>query len=134
HLSRTTVATEHDGWFAGAYDWRKVMFRPLVRVLSIGLLLVGSSALAATPVGKPGAEPARLDTFLSSDGNGYFALSLSPTMPLKEANAHDIVVLFDTSASQVGDFREKALTTLKSMLSLLNEPDRVKLFALDLEA
>ena len=50
------------------------------------------------------------------------------------AAAHDVVVLIDTSASQTGDFRDKGLAALDSMLAGLRETDRVQLLAVDLNS
>jgi hypothetical protein len=44
------------------------------------------------------------------------------------------VVLFDTSASQVGKFREQGLLALETMLAKLGTEDRVHLMALDIDA
>jgi hypothetical protein len=84
---------------------------------------------AATFVGK---SP-RIDQF-----DKYFALSLKPdtranSWPQK-ARAHDIVVLFDTSASQNGEFRERALSVLHDFLVALDKGEQVRLFAVDVEA
>ena len=45
-----------------------------------------------------------------------------------------MVVLFDTSASQAGEFRTEALKTLKDALANLAAGDRVQLLAVDLNA
>ena len=77
---------------------------------------------------------AKLATYDTPTGETYFALSLTPPTRPAAAEAHDVVVLFDTSASQTGMYREGALAALKSMLSGLGEGDRVKLVAVDLNA
>jgi len=43
----------------------------------------------------------------------------------------DVVVIFDTSASQTGRYRDDGLSVLKTMLASLNERCRVKLMAAD---
>ena len=45
-----------------------------------------------------------------------------------------MAILFNTSASQVGEYREKAQAALKSALAGLGPNDRVKLIAVDLNA
>ena len=80
------------------------------------------------------AEAARLSTYDKPGGESYFALSLSPNVTPRVAAAHDVVVLIDTSASQTGDFRDKGLAALDSMLAGLSETDRVQLLAVDLNS
>jgi len=70
----------------------------------------------------------RLDQF-----DKYYALSIKPdpaALPHK-AEAHDIVVIVDTSASQQGAVRARSLTTLKAFLEKLNPADRVCILAAD---
>ncbi|MBN1591221.1 MAG: hypothetical protein JW888_17040, partial [Pirellulales bacterium] len=83
---------------------------------------------------EPSPEAARLDVFSHPDGATYFALSLKPAVEAGEPNGSDVVVLFDTSSSQVGKFRDNALAALESLLAGLGPNDRVKLFAVDLNA
>ena len=93
----------------------------------------GTKAAAATkPVAKPSPDTARFDTYAKPDGATYFALSLMPKKASAPAASNDIVVLFDTSASQTGYYREKALQTLNVFLSSLNDQDRVALIGADL--
>ncbi|HEX7446167.1 MAG TPA: VWA domain-containing protein [Pirellulales bacterium] len=81
------------------------------------------------------AEPAAdLETFVKPDGEGYFALKLAPRIAQPPRAPHDLVVLFDTSASQVGAYRTKALGALRTMLNSLDANDRVALMAVDLDA
>ena len=92
-------------------------------------------AISLSPVGSQAvAEEPRMATFDAATGETYFALSLSPTSALPKATAHDVVVLFDTSASQTGVYRDDALEALKTMLAALGEQDRVHLMAVDLNA
>ncbi len=74
---------------------------------------------------------ARLDTF-AKDGDTYFALSLSPTTPRPAVKPRDVVILFDTSASQTGAYREKAMAALDATLAGLGAGDQVRLYAVDL--
>ena len=52
------------------------------------------------------ADQATLSTFDKPNGEVVFALSLSPPEQLASAKGHDVVVLFDTSASQTGLYRD----------------------------
>ena len=64
----------------------------------------------------------RLDQF-----DKYYALSVKPdpaALPHK-ADAHDIVVVFGTSAGQNGEFRARGMATLRAFLDKLNPADRV---------
>ena len=80
------------------------------------------------------AAESRLATFDSSTGEKYFALSLKPDNLGPPAAAHDVVVLFDTSASQTGMYRDDAIAALETMVGTLGPGDRVKLVAVDLNA
>ena len=88
-------------------------------------LAVSASAIAA--------DTARLAAF-RQDGETSYALSLTADMPNKEVDAVDVVVLFDTSASQQGAYRETAIETLRSLLAGLRPSDRVQVVAVDLNA
>ncbi|HET6884120.1 MAG TPA: VWA domain-containing protein, partial [Pirellulales bacterium] len=68
------------------------------------------------------------------DGTTYFALKLSPQLAQPKVQPIDLVVMFDTSASQVGVFREKALGALSALLASLDANDRVALVAVDVNA
>ena len=50
------------------------------------------------------------------------------------AKQHDVVVLVNTSASQTGEYRDKALAALDVLLANLGPQDRVQLMAVDLDA
>jgi hypothetical protein len=91
------------------------------------VLLAGlcSSAMAA--------EVTTLQTFAAPDGETYFAVGvMSERAPRSEASQQH-VILFDTSASQIGAHRRHALSVLESFLVALPEADRVSLFAVDVK-
>lgn len=77
------------------------------------------------------AESARLVTY-ERDGQTFYAMSLLPEVAQKQADASSIIVLFDTSASQVGAYREAAMHSLNALLGDLRPADRVELMAVDL--
>jgi len=94
-------------------------------------------ALGGWLSGAQGLEPggkAQMRTFSHPDGKEYFALSLSPGAVAPSAKPRDVVVLFDTSASQAGDYRTDGLAALRDALKNLSPTDRVKLIAVDLHA
>jgi tetratricopeptide (TPR) repeat protein len=90
------------------------------------LIAVASPVLAAQP-----ADAAKLDRFTHPDGTNYYALSLMPTGVAPAAGPRDVVVLFDTSAGQTGDFRTAALAVLRGLIAGLGPNDRVELMAVD---
>jgi tetratricopeptide (TPR) repeat protein/uncharacterized membrane protein YgcG len=80
------------------------------------------------------ASGARFEAYAKPDGSKYFALSLMPQATLPPAATCDVVVLFDTSAHEMGPYREKGLEMLRGLLATLGNNDRVKLMAVDLKA
>ncbi|QDT72177.1 VWA domain-containing protein [Lacipirellula limnantheis] len=92
--------------------------------------LAAALALVATT---HAAESARLTAFRQGDETSY-AVSLAPEMASKEVDSVDVVVLFDTSASQQGAYRETALEALKSLAADLRPNDRLQIVAVDLDA
>ncbi|WP_261365093.1 VWA domain-containing protein [Anatilimnocola floriformis] len=94
------------------------------------VLIFGFAANAAPPAG----ETARLATFESAAGETFFAASLVPAQGSDPQQINEVVVLFDTSASQAGVLRDDALAALRGMLAKLSPQDRVKLIAVDLNA
>lgn len=100
---------------------------PLAMIAAVGLinqLVMGAG---------PSSVSAHMDTFTSPDGVTDFALSLK-LGETASAGPHDVVILFNTSAGQTGDFRTKAIETLKGVLAGLPAGDRVHLLAVDLNA
>src|SRR5690606_13523274 len=62
-----------------------------------------------------------------------YALSLLADTPEKEVPQAAVVVLFDTSASQQGEYREAAFAALETLLAGLNANDEVELMGVDLK-
>ncbi len=118
------------------------MFISKARSLALAFCIALTLELGAVaaPPAKPAplvpidAEKAHLDSYVKPDGTGYFALSLTPSITVAEPEGRDVVVLFDTSASQAGPFREKGLAVLEELLRDLPVGDRVQLFAVDLDS
>ena len=69
---------------------------------------------------------ARLDTY-DQNNTEFFALSIQPKAEDIVALTTDVVVLFDTSASQSGGYRTAALETLQGFLKTLGDNNTVKL-------
>ena len=99
-------------------------------IWTANLAIAAALALVATT---QAAESARLTAFRQGDQTSY-AVSLAPEMANKEVDGVDVVVLFDTSASQQGAYRETALEALKTLVAGLRPTDRVQIVAVDLDA
>ncbi|MDX1945572.1 MAG: hypothetical protein SFU86_09190, partial [Pirellulaceae bacterium] len=94
--------------------------------------LVATLSLAAHAAAIEGVG--RLATYEKAPGESYFALSVMPKVAADPAQTNEIVILFDTSASQAGTYRDDALAALGSLLRALGPRDRVKLMAVDMKA
>jgi hypothetical protein len=105
----------------------------VVLALAACVMPFAGPAQAVDSAKQPGVEAARLATFEKADGETYFALSLSCRLEPVTA-PRQIVILFDTSASQTAAYRADGLEALRSTLALLDARDRVKLYAVDLAA
>ena len=107
------------------------------RAVRLGFALTLAAVLSATSVNgqtdRSASEAARLVTYKTPSGETFFALSLQTkrTAPVQPT---DVVVLFDTSASQTGRFRSSALETLEQLLVELSPQDRIRLMAIDIDA
>ncbi|MFP6671284.1 MAG: hypothetical protein VB857_07715, partial [Pirellulaceae bacterium] len=88
---------------------------------------------AAPPKGEV-SPAAQMTTFAKPSGETFFALSVKPNVEVKPIASHDVLVLFDTSASQTGLYRKDSLAALQTMLAAYPETVRVKLVAVDLVA
>ncbi|MBM4094015.1 MAG: VWA domain-containing protein, partial [Planctomycetes bacterium] len=109
---------------------RSVCVLPLFLVM--GGLLVAAARASDQPKDSFGA---RLVTYDQAAGESYFALSVTPkAQPPRGAKVQDVVVLVDTSASQKNLFRDDSLTAVNELIRRLDPQDRVRLFAVDIEA
>ena len=111
--------------------------RNFVRLVVLPLALVAIFVQAEKPVlaDTAGSLAVNMESFATPDGGGdYFALCMKPQGLAPAAAPRDIVVLFNTSASQTGDYRAKSMQALHGFLSSLGAGDRVRLMAVDLNA
>ncbi len=109
--------------------------RLFFRLVGLPLAVVAVVSVAASVLGaEPSAEAARLIRYNHPDGSDYFALLLRPPVDVPVAEARDVVVVFDTSASQTGEYRSDGLEGLRSAIAGLRPEDRVHLMAADLRA
>ena len=79
------------------------------------------------------SSDSRLATYLQGEDH-YFALSLSADLAEESSAPREVVVLFDTSASQSGLVRDEQFACLETLLLHLLPEDRVRLVAVDLDA
>ena len=99
---------------------------------SFGALMLVS--LAALDFASAADAQSRLATYETGAGERYFALTVKPNVAADPQQTNEVVVLFDTSASQAGTFREDSLAALRAMLGGMGPGDRVKLMAVDVKA
>ena len=112
-----------------------VMFKPVGLLALLALVVALTLPCALTRAADDAASlQTRLDTYATPDGTGYFALRLLPAVEIPQAADREVVILFDTSASQAGAIRAKGLDALTALLAGLNRGDRVALLAADLDA
>ncbi len=104
-----------------------------VGVAPLALLLpLFSAPTLAADAASPAAE---LGTYSRDGGQTFFALGLSPPKAgATENQPRDVVILFNTAATQAGAYRETALASLEACIAKLHPQDRVQLLAADLEA
>ncbi|MCA9099886.1 MAG: VWA domain-containing protein, partial [Planctomycetales bacterium] len=103
--------------------------------LSVGALLASSNVLVpAAGAATPDTGAAKLDRFVDGDGEGYFALSIAPDIDAPATTGQDVVIAVDTSASQTGGHRQRALEVVESLLLALGPQDRVQILAVDVDA
>ncbi len=73
-------------------------------------------------------------SYQNSDGEHYYALQFkADRLPADVHSGKQIAILFDTSASQVGEHRTQALGVLKSLLSELPSDATVAIYAVDVQ-
>ncbi len=96
---------------------------------SVSLFACVVSSLLAVPVyaASPGSVPTF--SFRAPDGETFLAVGLRTAQPEPGATSH--VVLVDTSASQIGEYRSLALATVTEFLSRLPQDHTVSLMAID---
>ena len=97
-------------------------------------LLAATLALALCPSLAHAGEAGPMGVFTHTDGSTYFSLSVTPDVKVDTSAAREIVVLFDTSASQTSMYRDAALASLDALLAGLESGDQVRLAAVDLDA
>ena len=98
-------------------------------LLSTTLLITLSASLSFA------GSTGEIHSFAAPDSETYYAIAVRAEGLSQPSSAPvEHVVLFDTSASQIGEHRTHALTVLEVFLQSLPSSDRVALFALDVQA
>jgi tetratricopeptide (TPR) repeat protein len=112
------------------------MKRNVVRcvILSQVVIAVCGALHSIAGAAEPSSIPIGLETFSGPEGTEYFVAALKPTGIAAAATPRDVIILVNTSASQVGDYRVKSIEALKATLAALPTDDRVQLMAVDLDA
>ncbi|MCG8653615.1 MAG: hypothetical protein MI861_27505, partial [Pirellulales bacterium] len=103
------------------------------------LTLFAAATLGLSSVSADDGANVRIATYQTPSGDGYFAASVQPSADdellaaVRSAPA-DVVVIVDTSASQVGDFKADSMAALTGVASKLRSNDRIRIFAGDVSA
>lgn len=105
----------------------------MTMMMNRSLLLTAMMAVSVGLAPRVMADEAQLATFGQEGGDTYYALTMPP-VAATDSGPRDVVVLFDTSASQAGFYRDTAVAALKQCIESLNAADRVQVVAVDLEA
>jgi len=105
---------------------------------SFAILTCLVSMGATTAFATEGAN-VRISTFNTETGEGYFAASVKPVadgtlQQASESQPADVVVIVDTSASQVGQFRTGSLEAPEAIIDSLRPSDRVRIYAADVRS
>src|SRR5215216_4397830 len=109
--------------------WTKGMH---VVTFKVALFFALTGALAATTFAAVASKPsAELGTYTREGGKTYYALSLTPPAAVPQGQARDVVIVFNTAASQTGPYRETALAAIEACIAKLHPQDRVQLLAAD---
>ena len=93
--------------------------------------LVVVPAFSAPALAAP--TDSRMITY-TSDGDTYYAVSIVPNESVDPAGPASVAIVFDTSATQQGLYRETARAALDEMLASLDPGTQVRLYAADLDA
>lgn len=80
-----------------------------------------------------GQEDVNVYEYRNANGESYYAVGLNASGMEKPARINKTLVIFDTSASQVGAHRNEALSVLENVLERLPAGHQVKLGTLDTE-
>lgn len=103
--------------------YRSLLMFPIVVLVAI-MMVSGLYAETTTSA----------DTFADKDGTTYFAVGIKAPTPPEAAQAFDVAIMVETSATQTKEVKQTALNTLKTTIGNLPEGTRVQLFGVDVNA
>ncbi len=95
---------------------------------SMAVLVLGLGAHVA----RAGAS-ATIQAFDAPDGETYYAVALQADHIEAPTPSRKLVILVDTSASQVGEHREHGLSVLRELLSALPSDRQLTVYAVDIQ-
>ena len=101
----------------------------MIRLLRLAPAMLAFGGLAVTA----SAEQALLHDYTSVDGRHQYAVGLQLDQPSQRQGQLAHVVLVDTSATQVGEHRDRALSVLDSYLKSLPADDAAAVLAYDVK-
>ncbi|WP_168565789.1 VWA domain-containing protein [Crateriforma spongiae] len=120
-----------------AFTLKSLLGGSFAGALALTILLgVSRPAAAGDDVSFVGDAEFRIVRYADDAGEGYFAASILPDasdelLAAATKSAADVVVLVDTSASQVGGFRSDTMQAVDQILAKLRGSDQVKVYATD---
>lgn len=109
--------------------------RSAVRWFAAGLTAAASTCIALPAFSETPSPGGATYTYTPQEGDAFFALAVRAkdlTRAYRPADRH--VVLVDTSASQTGEYRDRAFAAVHSLLRNLRPGSTVSVYALDVSA
>ncbi|QDT10412.1 VWA domain-containing protein [Planctomycetes bacterium K23_9] len=108
-------------------------------VACCAIAVFSSSFAPAADSGQSDGANVRIASYQTPSGDVFFASSIQPSADDSLLNAArkapaDVVIVVDTSASQVGDYRRESVAAIRGVLDRLRSTDRVRVFAADVQA
>jgi len=113
--------------------FRSLTSRRLASMKALAILLAALTAAANFCFAGEAQNPsAKVFSHSTQAGNTIYAIGVKPEAKVKpEGLQRDVVILLDTSASQVGIHRTQSFAILKSLLKSLSKKDRVRILSVD---
>lgn len=100
----------------------------------VSLVLLSASVCGWAQESQPRAAAGKCLAYTKPDGESFFALTMNLKVERADESPRQVVILFDTSASQTGFARDKSLEVLDALLVQLRPTDKINLMALDVDA
>ena len=101
--------------------------------LAAALLCAGTTTFSSLSVAGETTSSPTLEVYRTPEGRDYAAVGLSLSqMAVKSRAPEQVLVLVDTSASQMGEYREQSISVVRELLSQLPEQTSAAVWAIDL--